>query len=56
MFKIEKLPDISRLVQDNIIPSKDIPKLRNEHDTVKFREWINSTSTKTDLTTVLKNI
>lgn len=52
IFEIEKLTNISKLIETNKIPSTDIPQLRIDDETIKFREWIKSKSSKSDYLTV----
>ena len=52
ILEIEGIPDISTLVAKNVIPSQDIPQIRQSNDSIKFRNWIKSQSSKTDTLSV----
>lgn len=52
ILKLEGIPDISKLVSVNKIPTNDIPNLRMTDDTKKFRAWIHASSPQTDFESV----
>lgn len=40
VFRIQKIPAFSEMIKKRIINIKDIPKIRNSNDSIKFRNWI----------------
>ena len=42
IFQFENIPNFSEMIKNGKIDLKDIPKLRKEKNSVKFRNWINS--------------
>ena len=48
LFELENLPNFSVLMQKGIIDYKDIPKLRKSKNSIKFRNWLNSTLDTSD--------
>ena len=43
-FQFEKVPNFKILIQDGKITPEDIPKLRQNKNSIKFRKWISSVS------------
>ncbi|MFW5889608.1 MAG: hypothetical protein ACOCUD_04430 [Bacillota bacterium] len=54
LFRIEKLPDFSELIKEEIIDIKEIPELRATKDAIKFRSWISNLADESDVEDVTK--
>ena len=54
IFEIENIPDYKKLISDGYIKVKDIPFIRNNKHSKKFREWIYTTTENNDLEEITK--
>jgi len=53
LFELENVPNFKAMVRDKVIKYEDIPKMRKSRDAMKFRNWVDSVSCKTDSTEIV---
>ncbi|SFM07191.1 hypothetical protein [Halanaerobium salsuginis] len=54
LFEIEKLPNFSKLIKEEVIDIKEIPELRAKKDAIKFRSWISNIADKSNMEDITK--
>lgn len=54
LFRIENLPNFKELLESRVIEYSDIPRIRANRNSIKFRNWIEQTTSTVDANEIAK--